>query len=119
MLERLGGLLAGLGPPRDEMCKYSWSGLIADQKAAYKEVISATCCVALQEIFPPEVRKYLERLSGVEAVQKGVAQALGKKGIVLQPQQTGHAAPKVPIEGKPLQQASSTCGCVFNTFTLE
>ena len=54
----------------------------------------------MQEVFPPEVRKYLERLSGLEPVQKGVAQALGKKGIVLQPQQTGHAAPKVPIEGE-------------------
>lgn len=63
--------------------------------------------LALQEVFPPEVRKYLESLSGLEPVQKGVAQALGKKGIVLQPQQTGHAAPKVPLEGMVQQQASS------------
>ena len=40
-------------------------------------------------------------------MRKGVAQALGKKGIVLQPQQTGHTAPKVPLEGMVQQQASS------------
>ncbi len=77
-----------------------WCGLTTKVKATYGAVMSATCCAALQEVFPPEVRKYLERLSGLEPVQKGMAQALGKKGIVLQPQQTGHAAPKVPIEGE-------------------
>ena len=54
---------------------------------------------SVQEALPPAVRKYLEQLSGLDAVQRGEAQALGKKGVVLQPKQTGHAAPRVPIEG--------------------
>ena len=54
---------------------------------------------SVQEVLPPAVRKYLEKLSGLEPVQKGEAQALGKKGIVLQPKQTGRIAPRVPIEG--------------------
>ena len=54
---------------------------------------------SVQEVLPPAVRKYLEQLSSLEPVQKGEAQALGKKGIVLQPKQTGRTAPRVPIEG--------------------
>jgi hypothetical protein len=53
----------------------------------------------VQEVLPSEVRAYLESLGGLEAVQKGVAQALGKKGVVLQPQQLGQPAPRVPVEG--------------------
>ena len=69
------------------------------------------CCQethVLQEVFPPEVRKYLEKLSSLEPIQKGVAQALGKKETVLQPEQTGHTAPKVPLEGTLYQQAAPT-----------
>ena len=54
----------------------------------------------MQEVLPSEVRAYLESLGGLKAIQKGVAQALGKKGIVLQPQQHGQPAPRVPVEGE-------------------
>ena len=93
----------------------SRSGRSSDLKATFRDVISATCSLALQEVFSPEVRKYLERLSSLEPVQKGVAQALGKKATVLQPRQTGHAAPKVPIEGR----SASTGTCVTCKPTLD
>ena len=55
--------------------------------------------IIVQEVLPPAVRKYLEKLNDLEPVQKGEAQALGKKGVVLQPKHTGRTAPRVPIEG--------------------
>ncbi len=67
----------------------------------------------LQEVLPPAVRKYLEQLSGLEPVQKGEAQALGKKGFVLQPKQTGHVAPRVPIEGATQAHQSSNLSALL------
>jgi hypothetical protein len=55
--------------------------------------------MSVQEVLPSEVRVYLDSLGGLKAVQKGVAQALGKKGVVLQPQQHGQPAPRVPVDG--------------------
>ena len=53
----------------------------------------------LQEALPPELRQYLKKVSSDPGVQKGVAQALGKRGEAGLESTRPSAAPILPIPG--------------------
>jgi hypothetical protein len=55
----------------------------------------------LQEALPPELRQYLKKVGSDPGVQKGVAQALGKKGEAGLESTVASAAPILPIPGEP------------------
>ncbi len=54
----------------------------------------------LQEALPADLRQYLKKVGSSEAVQRGVAQALGKKGERgLLDQVAASSAPILPVPG--------------------